>query len=43
VYETWSFTLAEGYRLIVLDNKVQRGIFEPKKCEVTGEWERWRT
>ena len=43
VYETWSLTLAEGYRLIVFENKVQGRIFEPNRCEVTGEWERWRT
>jgi len=27
----------------VFENKVQRRIFEPKRCEVTGQWERWRT
>jgi len=27
----------------VFENKVQRRIFEPKRCEGTGQWERWRT
>jgi hypothetical protein len=43
VYETWSLTLAERYRVIVFDNKMKRRIFEPKRCEVKREWERWRT
>jgi hypothetical protein len=28
----------EGRQLSVLENRVLRGIFEPKKDEVTGEW-----
>jgi hypothetical protein len=36
--ETWSLTLREGYRLRVLENKVLRRIFGPKRDEVTGEW-----
>jgi len=31
--ETWSLTLREERRLRVL-----RRVFEPKRCEVTGEW-----
>jgi len=27
----------------VFENEVQRRIFESKRCEVTGEWGRWRT
>jgi hypothetical protein len=36
--ETWSLTLREGHRLRVFENRVQRGIFGPKKDEVMGEW-----
>jgi hypothetical protein len=40
--ETWSLTLREEYRLRVLENRVLRRIFGPKKVEVTGEWRRLR-
>jgi hypothetical protein len=34
--ETWSLTLREEHRLRVFENKVLRGIFGPKRDEVTG-------
>jgi hypothetical protein len=36
--ETWSITLREEHRLRVFENRVLRGIFGPKRDEVTGEW-----
>jgi hypothetical protein len=36
--ETWSLTLTEEHRLKVFENRVLRGIFGPKRDEVTGEW-----
>jgi len=36
--ETWSLTLREERRLRVFENRVLRGIFGPKRDEVTGEW-----
>jgi hypothetical protein len=36
--ETWSLTLREEHRLRVSKNRVLRGIFGPKRDEVTGEW-----
>ena len=36
--ETWSLTLKEEGRLRVFENRVLRGIFGPKRDEVTGEW-----
>jgi hypothetical protein len=38
--ETWSLTLMEEHRLRVLENRVLRRIFEPKRDEVTVEWKR---
>jgi hypothetical protein len=38
--ETWSLTLREEHRLRVFGNRVLRGIFGPKRDEVTGEWRR---
>ena len=35
--ETWSLTLREEHRLKVLENRVLRRIFGPKRDEVTGE------
>jgi hypothetical protein len=35
--ETWSLTLREECRLRVLENRVLRRIFGPKRDEVTGE------
>jgi hypothetical protein len=35
--ETWSLTLWEEHRLRVLEKRVLRGIFGPKRDEVTGE------
>jgi len=37
-WETWSPTLREQRRLKVLENRVLRRIFGPKRDEVTGEW-----
>jgi len=37
-YERWSFTLREERRLRVFENRLIRGIFGPKRDEVTGEW-----
>jgi hypothetical protein len=36
--ETWSLTLREEHRLRVLENRVLRRIFGPKRDEVTGGW-----
>ena len=36
--ETWSLTLWEEQRLRVLENKVHRKIFGPKRDKITGEW-----
>jgi hypothetical protein len=36
--ETWSLTLMEERRPRVFENRVLRGIFVPKKDEVTEEW-----
>jgi len=36
--ETWSLTLKEEGRLRVLENRVLRKIFGPKRDEVTREW-----
>jgi hypothetical protein len=36
--ETWSLTLREKHRLRVFENRVLRGMFGPKRDEVTGEW-----
>jgi len=36
--ETWSLTLREERRLRVSEKGVLRGIFGPKRDEVTGEW-----
>jgi hypothetical protein len=36
--ENWSLTLREEHRLRVFQNRVLRGIFGPKRDEVTGEW-----
>jgi hypothetical protein len=36
--ETWSLTLREEQRLRVIENRVLRRIFEPRRGEVTGEW-----
>jgi len=35
--ETWSLTLREERRLGVFENRVLRGIFGPKRDEITGE------
>jgi hypothetical protein len=37
-YETWSLTLNKKHRLRVFENRILRGIFGPKRDEVTGEW-----
>jgi len=36
--ETWSLTLREEHRVRVFEHRVLRGIFGPKRYEVTGEW-----
>jgi hypothetical protein len=36
--ETWSLTLRDEHRLRVLENRVFRRIFGPKRDEVTGGW-----
>jgi len=36
--ETWSLTLREERRLRVLENRVLKRIFGPKRDEATGEW-----
>ena len=36
--KTWSLTMREERRLRVFKNRVLRGIFGPKRDEVTGEW-----
>jgi hypothetical protein len=36
--ETWSLTLREEHRLRVIENKMLRKIFGPKRDEVTGGW-----
>jgi len=36
--ETWSLTLCDEHRLRVFENSVLRGIFGPKKDEITGKW-----
>jgi len=36
--ETWSLTLREEVRLKMLENRVLRRIFGPKRDEVTREW-----
>jgi hypothetical protein len=36
--ETWSLTLREEHRLRVLENRVLRRIFGPRRDEVTGGW-----
>jgi len=38
--ETWSLTLREERKLRVFENVVLRGIFGPRRDEVTGEWRR---
>ena len=35
--ETWSLTLREKHRLRVFEYRVLRGIFGPKRNEVTGQ------
>jgi hypothetical protein len=37
-YGTWSLTLREERRLRVLENRVLRRIFGPRRDEVAGEW-----
>jgi hypothetical protein len=38
--ESWSLTLRDEQRLRLLENRVLRRIFGPKRDEVTGEWRR---
>jgi hypothetical protein len=39
-YEAWSLTLREERRLKVLENRVLRRMFGPKRYEVTAEWKK---
>jgi hypothetical protein len=41
--ETWSLTLREEHRLRVLEDRVLRRIFGPKRDEVTGKWRKLQT
>jgi hypothetical protein len=36
--ETWSLTLKQEHKLRVFEDRVLRGIFGPKRDEVTGKW-----
>ena len=38
--ETWSLTLSEDHTLRVLENRVLKRIFGPKRDEVIEEWRR---
>jgi hypothetical protein len=38
--ETWLFTLREECRVRVLENRVLRRMFGPKRDKVTGEWKK---
>jgi hypothetical protein len=38
--EIWSLTLREEHRLRVIENRVLRRIFGPKRDEVTGCWKK---
>jgi len=38
VCETWSLTLREKHRVRIYENRVLRGLFGPKRDEVTREW-----
>jgi hypothetical protein len=40
--EIWSLTLREEHWLRMLENRVLRRIFGPKRDEVTGDWRRLR-
>jgi hypothetical protein len=40
--ETWSVTLKEEYKLRLLQNRLLRKVFGPKRNEVTEEWRRLR-
>jgi hypothetical protein len=40
--ETWSLTLREEHRMKVLENRVLRKIFRPKRDEVRWKWRRLR-
>jgi hypothetical protein len=37
-YKTWSLALREEHRLGVIENRVLRRIFGPKRDEVRAEW-----
>ena len=38
--ETWSVTLRKEHRLKVVENRVLRKVFGPKRDEVTEDWRR---
>jgi hypothetical protein len=37
-FETWSYTLREGHRVRIFENRVLRRIFGSKMDDVTGSW-----
>jgi hypothetical protein len=39
-YETWSLTLREEHKLLMIENRVLRKVFGPKRGEVTGVWKK---
>jgi hypothetical protein len=41
--ETWSLTLRKEHRLRVLENRVLRIVFGPKRDEVTEQWRMLRS
>jgi hypothetical protein len=41
-FGTWSLTLSEDYRLGMLENRVLRRKFGPKRKEVMGSWRKIR-
>jgi hypothetical protein len=38
--ETWSLTLKEEHKLRVIENRVLRRIFGPRRDKVAGEWKK---
>jgi hypothetical protein len=40
--ETWSLIFRDEHRLRVFENMVLRGIFGPKRDEMTGDWRKLR-
>jgi hypothetical protein len=42
-FETWSLTLMEEHRPRVLENRVLRRIFGPKRDEIVGGWRKFQS